>query len=107
MAKGTKMDHAHDHAFFEALSCTKPVTWTNDIKTMFTSVDIAHMITAKNIHLDSYQSVKIWAVPIYTAVKSGTMPLPGTVGPDGKLEQPWSSEWVNTFGCWIQQGCPE
>jgi hypothetical protein len=75
--------------------------------TMFTSVDVAHMITAKNIHLDSYQSVKIWAVPIYTAVKSGSMPLPGTIGPDGKLEQPWPPEWVNTFGCWIQQGCAE
>jgi hypothetical protein len=112
MAKGTEMvkgaDMVHDHAFFDALNCPNQVTWANDIKKMFTSVDIAHMISApQHIHLDSYQSVKIWAVSIYTAVKAGTMPRPGTIGPDGKLEQPWSQEWVDTFGCWIQQGCPE
>jgi len=103
--------HAHTHEFFTKLNCPNPVTWTNDIKQMFTSVDVAHMITAKNIHLDSYQSVKIWATTIYTAVAPPphlhSMPPPGTIGPDGKPEQPWTQDKVDTFGCWIQQGCPE
>jgi hypothetical protein len=99
---------ATTHDVFAGLNCPNQVTWTNDIKNMFTSVDIAHMIAApQHIHLDSYQSVKIWAVSIYDAVKTGYMPRPGTIGPDGKLEQPWSEEQVNTFGCWIAQGCPE
>jgi hypothetical protein len=98
---------ASTHEFFAAQDCPDNVTWTNDIKGMFTSVDIAHMIAAKNIHLDNYQSVKIWARSIYDAVKGGFMPPPGTIGPDGNPEQPWSQDKVNTFGCWIKQGCPE
>jgi hypothetical protein len=35
------------------------------------------------------------------------MPRPGTIGPDGKPEKPWSADKVATFGCWIQQGCPQ
>jgi hypothetical protein len=98
---------AHDRAHFAALSCPTQVTWTNDIQQMFTSVDIEHMVAAKNIHLDQYASVKIWAVSIYSAVKSGAMPPPNTIGPDGKPEPQWSADKVNTFGCWIQQGCPQ
>ena len=99
---------AHDHAHFAAMNCPTQVTWTNDISQMFTSVDVAHMIaTPQHIHLDSYQSVKVWAVSIYSAVQSGAMPRPGTIGPDGKPEQPWSADKVATFGCWIQQGCPQ
>jgi hypothetical protein len=99
---------ASTHAHFASLNCPNKVTWTNDIKNMFTSVDIMHMIGApQHIHLDSYQSVRMWAPSIYDAVKNGTMPRPGTIGPDGKPEQPWSEGKVNTFGCWIKQGCPE
>jgi hypothetical protein len=90
----------HDHKFFSQLNCPTSVTWTNDIKKMFTPVDIQHMKT-KGIDLSSYQDVKINAVQIYSRVKSGSMPPPGSG------EQPWSDEWVNTFGCWIQQGCPQ
>jgi|HubBroStandDraft_6_1064221.scaffolds.fasta_scaffold536214_1 hypothetical protein len=97
----------HDRAHFSALTCPTNVTWTNDIQQMFTSVDVAHMIAAKNIHLDDYNSVKIWAVAIYSAVQSGAMPPPNTIGPDGKPEPQWSADKVNTFGCWIQQGCPQ
>jgi hypothetical protein len=102
------MSKTHDHAFFSALNCPTQVTWTNDISKMFTSVDIQHMIHApQHIHLDSYQSVKVWAVSIYNAVKDGSMPRPGTIGPDGKPELPWPQDKVDTFGCWIQQGCPQ
>lgn len=96
------------HEFFAQLNCPNPVTWTNDIKNMFTSVDVTHMISApQHIHLDSYQSVKLWAVSIHTAVSNGTMPRPGTIGPDGNLEPRWPQDKVDTFACWIQQGCPE
>ena len=103
---------AYNHAFFAGLTCPNKVTWTNDISKMFTSVDIQHMMNApQHIHLDSYQSVKIWATTIYTAVAPPphlhSMPPPGTIGPDGKPEQPWTQDKVDTFGCWIQQGCPE
>jgi hypothetical protein len=97
----------YNHAHFASLSCPTNVTWTNDISRMFTSVDVDHMNKApQHIQLDNYQSVKIWAVSIYTAVKNKSMPLPGTIGPDGKLEQPWPANKVNTFGVWFQQGCP-
>jgi hypothetical protein len=91
---------AHDHKFFADMACPNAVTWTNDIKQMFTATDIAHMKT-KGIDLSSYQDVMINAVPIYTQVSSGSMPPPGSG------EQPWSQAWVATFGCWIQQGCPQ
>jgi hypothetical protein len=91
---------AHDHAFFAELNCSGPVTWTNDIQKMFTATDIAHMKT-KGIDLSDYQSVKINAVPIYNQVSAGIMPPPGSG------EQPWSPASVNTFGCWIQQNCPQ
>ena len=94
-----------DHKFFAAMSCPKSVTWTNDIQQMFTSVT-SHM-KLKGIDLSSYQAVMVNAVPIYTQVSNGWMPPPGTIGPDGKPEQPWSPDKVNTFGCWIQQGTPE
>jgi hypothetical protein len=95
------------HRDLDAMDCPKPVTWTDDIKKMFTSVDIEHMMHHQNIHLDSYTSVKIWAPKIYSYVKNGIMPPPGTIGPDGKPELPWDDAKVSTFGCWIKQGCPE
>ena len=53
------------------------VTWTNDIKKMFTDLDIDHM-KSKGIDLSDYQSVKINAVSIYTRVAQGSMPPPGS-----------------------------
>jgi hypothetical protein len=91
---------AHDHKFFAALSCPAKVTWVSDIQKLFTPTDIAHMKT-KGIDLSNYQDVMINAVAIYTRVSTGSMPPPGSGEP------PWSAEWVNTFGCWIQQGCPQ
>ncbi len=91
---------AQHHAFFANMDCPNQVTWTNDIQKMFTATDIAHMKT-KNIDLSSYQDVMVNAVPIYNQVSNGYMPPPGSG------EQPWSQEWVATFGCWIKQGCPQ
>ena len=92
---------AHNHAFFAAMACPDKVTWTNDIQKLFTATDIAHMKTVLNIDLGNYESVKINAVRIYSAVASGHMP------PAGSGEQPWPADWVNTFGCWIKQNCPQ
>jgi hypothetical protein len=91
----------HNHAFFAAMACPSHVTWTNDIQKLFTPTDIAHMKAVLNIDLGDYQSVKINAVRIYSAVSGGAMP------PAGSGEQPWSADWVNTFGCWIKQNCPQ
>lgn len=99
MAKDAHQTHVHDHAFFSAMTCPKGVTWTSDIKQMFTALDVDHMKT-KGVDLSDYQSVKINAIGIYTRVAQGSMPPPGSG------EGPWTADWVNTFGCWIQQNCP-
>jgi hypothetical protein len=96
----THRSRMHDHTFFAGLNCPNPVTWSNDIRQMFTPTDILHMKT-KGIDLGDYHSVKINAVPIYNQVSSHRMPPPGSG------EQPWPQSWIDTFGCWIQQGCPQ
>ncbi len=97
------MATTHNHAFFNAMDCPAAVTWTNDIQKMFTPLDVAHMkqVTNNQLDLSSYTSVKIWAHKIYNEVSSHGMPPPGSG------EQPWSAAWVNTFGCWVKQGCPQ
>lgn len=92
-----------DRKTIESLNCPNPVTWTADIQKLFTPLDIAHMkqVTQGALDLGNYQSVKIWAAKIYSEVSSGAMP------PAGSGENPWTATMVNTFGCWIQQGCPQ
>jgi hypothetical protein len=97
--KGMQMPF--DHQFFATLNCPNNVTWTNDIKQMFTPLDIDHMKKAKNIDLGNYASVKLWAAKIYEVVASGQMPPPGSGEPR------WPQAKVDTFGCWIQQNCPQ
>lgn len=91
---------AYDRKHFEAMTCPSNVTWTKDIKQMFTALDIDHMKT-KGLDLSNYKDVMINAVAIYSRVQSGNMPPPGSG------EDAWSEEMVNIFGCWIQQGTPE
>ena len=91
---------AHDRAHFASLKGPSNVTWTNNIKQMFTKTDIDHMKT-KGIDLSDYTSVMINAVAIYSRVSTGNMPPPGSG------ENAWSADWVNTFGLWIQQGTPK
>jgi hypothetical protein len=74
------------------LTSAKPVTWTNDIKNLFTATDVDRMKQAGGFDLSSYQDVKVWAAAIYTQVANGTMPPPGID------EDPWTPEMVNTFG---------
>ena len=91
-----------DRTTLAQLSCPDSVTWA-DVQGFFTSTDIAHMKAVTNgaLDLSSYQSVKIWAAKIYSEVSSGAMPPPGSG------ENQWTQTMVNTFGCWIQQGCQQ
>jgi hypothetical protein len=92
-----------NHAFFAALNCPTKVTWAADIAKLFTPTDVAHMkqVTNNQLDLSNYTSAKIWAHQIYNVVSEGAMPPPGSG------EEPWTAVMVNTFGCWIQQGCPQ
>jgi hypothetical protein len=90
-----------DRRALAQLNCPNAITWTNDIQKLFTSVDVAHMkgVTQGALDLSDYNSTKIWAAKIYQEVSSGDMP------PAGSGENQWTPAMVNTFGCWIQQGC--
>lgn len=90
---------------FAAMDCPNPVTWSNDIKQLFTPLDVDHMKTAKNIDLSDYNSVKIWAVQIYNEVVAG--PANNGMPPAQSGEAAWTAAMINTFGCWIKQGCPQ
>jgi len=93
------MEKAKVETFVKALKCpTTPVTWTADIKNLFTPTDIAHMkMQAQPIDLSSYDEVSTrpTALAIYQAVSSGYMP---------RDEDRWTQAKCDTFGCWIQGG---
>lgn len=92
-----------DRRTLAQLNCPNAVTWTADIQKLFTAIDVAHMkgVTQGALDLSDYDSTKIWATKIYQVVASGAMP------PAGSGENQWTPAMVNTFGCWIQQGCPK
>jgi hypothetical protein len=75
------------------------VTWTNDIKNMFTAVDIAAMLPV-GIDLSSYDSVKSNAGIIYARVYNHSMPCAQSGEP------PWTDTMVATFLTWITQMFP-
>lgn len=89
-----------DSEKFEQMTCPDNVNWTDDIKQMFTQMDIDCM-KPRGVDLSSYQSTNTNATGIYVRVESGSMPLPSSG------EERWSTEKVNLFGCWIKQGKPE
>lgn len=91
----------HDREHFEALVCPASVTWTNDIKKLFTSIDTDHMQQVGGFSLSNYNDVKIRANVIYTRVANGSMPPPSSGEPR------WTPQMVTTFGCWIKASCPE
>lgn len=82
------------------LQCPAGVTWTKDIKQLFTADPdyIQHMIAITNgkLNLGDYSSVKMWASAILVKLQSGDMPpFPYTA---------FTPQQVNLFACWIQQG---
>lgn len=70
-------------------------TWEDDIKEMFTEIDIDHM--SFMFDLSSYEEVKANAEVIHDSVSHGRMP-PG---------DPWPQSQVDTFKAWMDAGCPE
>jgi hypothetical protein len=72
------------------------VSYASDIKPLFTEMDRNHML--KMLDLWSYDDVKAKAAAIYSTVESGKMPPPGT-------EPRWSSDKVQKFKQWIDNGC--
>jgi hypothetical protein len=82
-----------------ATSCPPGVSFAKNIAPLFNSTDVAHMkqVTHGSLDLSSYDSVKIWASQIYSQVSTGDMPPPP--------QQPWTSDQVSLFACWISQGC--
>ena len=100
-ARGARAAHP-----FAAMDCPNQVTWSNDIQQFFTPLDVDHMKKAKNIDLSDYGSVKIWAVQIYNEVVAGPANTTACLRPQSG-EAAWTAAMINTFGCWIKQGCPQ
>ena len=73
------------------------VTW-NDIRALFTDIDIDHMkgVTGDALDLSDCESVQHWAKQIYVVVSQGIMP-PGS---------PWPPDWVAKFKQWVDAGAP-
>jgi len=92
-----------DRATLAQMNCPNPVSWSADVKKLFTQTDVDHMkaVTGGALDLSSYNSVKIWSAKVYQLVSSGAMP------PAGSGENAWTPAMVSTFGCWIQQGFPQ
>lgn len=76
-----------------------PLTFANDIRPMFTDMDVAHMKPA-GIDLSDAASVKLHADAIYRTVSTGSMP------PQSSGEARWTAQMCETFKQWQQQGCP-
>lgn len=82
-----------------ASGCPQGLSFATNIASLFVEEDVDHMksVTGGSLDLSSYQSVKIYASQIYSKVASGAMP---------PAPRPaWAPTMVNTFACWIQQGC--
>jgi hypothetical protein len=91
------------------------VTWTNDIKDMFTPTDILHM-QGKGYDLSSYAFVKNpnVAAKILAAVTPPDPSQPASptnapsMPPQSTSDTPWwTQEMINTFTMWMQQGYPQ
>jgi hypothetical protein len=70
-----------------------PPTWTNDIRKLFTEVDVEHM-RPRGYDLSNFDDVKAKSADILSAVQNKRMP-PGN---------PWPPEWVDLFKAWITGG---
>jgi|SwirhisoilCB2_FD_contig_101_647517_length_624_multi_2_in_0_out_0_2 hypothetical protein len=83
----------------QSLTCAPGLSFAKDIAPLFNQTDIDHMksVTSGSLDLSDYTSTKTWAHIIYSKLASHQMPPPP--------QQPFSDAQVNTFGCWIQQGC--
>ena len=72
----------------------QPISFENDVKTLFRSKDRESM--KKAFDLWSYDDVSANADKILAVVRAGTMPCDGA----------WPKEQVDTFQSWIDAGKP-
>lgn len=91
------------HPALVTLNCPNQVTWSNDVKQLFTATDVAWMKSTKNIDLSDYNSTKASAYQIFNAVSATPQYMP----PPRSGEAQWTDVMINTFGCWIKQNFPE
>ncbi len=75
------------------------LSFENDIRPMFTDLDVAHMKPA-GIDLSSRSDVEASAAAIYDTVSEGSMPPPSSG------ETRWSTDMCERFKRWWDQGCP-
>jgi hypothetical protein len=77
------------------------VSFAQDIRRLFTDMDIAHMKVA-GVLLDDFEYMHdpAHAQRVLDAVSSGAMP------PQSSGEPPWPPASVQLFRDWIAAGCP-
>jgi hypothetical protein len=75
------------------------LSFANDIRPLFTDLDVAHM-KAAGLDLSDREQVAEKADAILETVSSGTMPPPGSG------ESQWTNAMCETFKQWRNAGCP-
>jgi len=71
-----------------------PVSFHNDIKSLFREKDITSMLEKRNFDLSKYEDVSARAAIILNRLSTGDMPCDGA----------WPPERVDLFRRWIQDG---
>ena len=75
---------------------TSSLSFTRDIRPMFTDLDVAHMNFM--VDLSNRDSVLKNADAVYAAVSDGSMP------PASSGESRWTSQMCETFKRWADEG---
>jgi hypothetical protein len=76
------------------------VSFAQDIRRLFTDMDVAHMKVA-GVLLDDFEYMRVpaHAQKVLDAVSTGAMP------PQSSGEPPWPLDSVQLFRDWIAAGC--
>lgn len=77
------------------VDCEPDLSFATNVVVLFNENDISCM-QDQGIDLSNYEVVKEHSARILSAVCTGFMPLGGPR---------WTPEMVNTFSCWVEQGC--
>jgi hypothetical protein len=79
---------------------TKPVSFQNEIRPLFTELDIRAM--SKAFNLADYEEVKAHATAIYDRIRGIGGPVMPPPPPRG--EGPWSQDRIELFARWMADG---
>ncbi len=82
----------------------RPIPTWHDVSSLFTSTDIDHMKAASAkwkppLELDSYDSVRHYAMKVYSSVRTDRMPVDPV--------PLWTPDMKALFRNWIYAGCPK